>query len=205
MSATCVGEARKKYKCKYCGIAGDSKYNDANQREKYAYEFIHVHHLILDKHLQSRFFGGNRKMKFDIIIGNPPYQLNDGGGTGTSAIPIYQKFIQQAISLKPKFLTMIIPSKWFSGGKGLDDFRADMLNDKHIRQLVDFENFRDVFPTVDLAGGACYFLWDRDYNGDCLVVNATTTTQNKKVRPLNEFEFFVRSNQSVEIVKKIKN
>ena len=204
MPSTCVGDARKKYKCKYCGIAGDSKYNDANQREKYAYEFIHVNHLVLDKHLQNRFFGGNRKMKFDIIIGNPPYQLNDGGGTGTSAIPIYQKFIQQAISLRPKYLTMIIPSKWFSGGKGLDDFRADMLNDKHIRQLVDFENFRDVFPTVDLAGGACYFLWDRDYNGDCLVINATPTTQNKKVRPLNEFEFFVRSNQSVEIVKKIK-
>ena len=204
MLTTCVGDARKKYKCKYCGIAGDSKYNDANQREKYAYEFIHINHLVLEKHLQNRFFGGNRKMKFDIIIGNPPYQLNDGGGTGTSAIPIYQKFIQQAISLRPKYLTMIIPSKWFSGGKGLDDFRADMLNDKHIRQLVDFENFRDVFPTVDLAGGACYFLWDRDYNGDCLVVNATPTTQNKKKRPLNEFEFFVRSNQSVEIVKKIK-
>ena len=204
MPSTCAGEARKKYKCKYCGIAGDSKYNDANQREKYAYEFIHINHLVLDRHLQNRFFGGNRKMKFDIIIGNPPYQLNDGGGTGTSAIPIYQKFIQQAISLRPKYLTMIIPSKWFSGGKGLDDFRADMLKDKHIRQLVDFENFRDVFPTVDLAGGACYFLWDRDYNGDCLVVNATPTTQNKKVRPLNEFEFFVRSNQSVEIVKKIK-
>ena len=204
MSSTCVGDTRKKYKCKYCGIAGDSKYNDANQREKYAYEFIHINHLILEKHLQNRFFGGNRKMKFDIIIGNPPYQLNDGGGTGTSAIPIYQKFIQQAISLRPKYLTMIIPSKWFSGGKGLDDFRADMLKDKHISQLVDFENFRDVFPTVDLAGGACYFLWDRDYNGDCLVVNATSTAQDKKVRPLNEFEFFVRSNQSVEIVKKIK-
>lgn len=204
MPSTCKGDDRKKYKCK-CGLCADSKYNDANQREKYAYEFIHINKgLSLNVHLSKRFFGGNRNMKFDIIIGNPPYQLNDGGGTGTSAIPIYQKFVEQAISLQPRYLSMIIPSKWFSGGKGLDDFRANMLKDRHIKQLVDFENFRDVFPTVDLAGGACFFLWDREYNGDCLVVNATQTTRNEKVRPLNEFEFFVRSNESISIVKKIR-
>jgi len=205
MPSSCSDKDKKKYKCKYCGIAGDSKYNDANQREKYAYEFIHVNSgLSIDIHLGKRFFGGKKNMKFDIIIGNPPYQLNDGGGTGTSAIPIYQKFVSQAISLRPKYLSMIIPSKWFSGGKGLDDFRNDMLNDRHIKKLVDFENFRDVFPTVDLAGGACYFLWDREYDGDCLVVNATQKTKNEKIRPLNEFEFFVRSNESISIVKKIK-
>lgn len=204
MSTLCKGDARKKYKCEYCGISGASLYNDANQREKYAYEFIHVHKLPLLRYLQDKFFKGDRKMKFDIIIGNPPYQLNDGGGTGTSAIPIYHKFVQQAISLNPKYIAMIIPSKWFSGGKGLDDFRSEMLNDKHIKTLVDFENFRDVFPTVDLAGGACYFVWQQDYCDNCLVVNATPTITNKKMRPLNEFEFFIRSNESIEIVKKIK-
>lgn len=123
MPSSCSDEDKKKYRCKYCGINGASAYNDANQRETYAYEFIHFDEDELLKHLQDRFFGGNRNMKFDIIIGNPPYQLSDGGAQA-SARPIYQLFVQQAISLKPKYISMIMPSRWMTGGKGLDDFRS---------------------------------------------------------------------------------
>lgn len=202
MPRVCEEEAKKKYHCKHCGIGGDSKYNDVNQREKYAYEFIHVHHLNLRRHLQDRFLGGNRAMKFDIIIGNPPYQLDDGGA-GVSARPIYHLFIEQAKALNPKYLCMIIPARWYSGGKGLDDFRTSMLGDDRISKLVDFENFKDVFPTVDLAGGACYFLWDKDYHGKCEVTNWANGAANTVVRSLGEYETFIRQNRAVEIVDKV--
>lgn len=198
-----IAHTFKNGKCIFCGISENSKYNDKNQLETYAYEFIHFDNENILKHLQDRFFGGNRNMKFDVIIGNPPYQLNDGGGTGSSATPIYNKFVEQAILLNPSYISMIIPSKWFSGGKGLDDFRFKMLNDKHIKKLVDFENFKDVFPYVDLAGGACYFLWNKKYSGDCFVTNKNSNETKTKIRKLNEFDFFIRSNEAVDIVKKI--
>ena len=155
----------KTKKCEFCGIAHDSKYLDANQREKYAYEFIHVNHLVLEKHLQKRFFKGEKDMKFDIIIGNPPYQLADGGGmNGVSARPIYHKFVEQAISLKPRYLCMIIPSRWMTGGKGLDDFRDSCLKDKRFKVIHDYENDKEIFPTADIGGGVMYFLWDRNHN-----------------------------------------
>ena len=191
-------------KCEFCSISYDSKYLDKNQREKYAYEFIHVNKgLSLSVHLSKRFFGGNRNMKFDIIIGNPPYQLSDGG-SGPSASPIYNKFVEQAISLNPKYISMIIPSRWFAGGKGLDDFRDLMLKDRRIKSLTDYVNSADCFPNVDIAGGVCYFLWDRDYSGDCLVTTVRGKNKTVSKRPLNQFDIFIRSNESLSIIDKIE-
>ena len=144
-------------------------------------------------------------MKFDVIISNPPYHLNDGG-QGTSASPIYQLFVQQAQKLAPRYLSMIIPSRWFAGGKGLDSFRQSMLNDTRIKTLVDYENYKDVFPGLGgLAGGACYFLWDRDHHGPCQVTNKSLDSEITNERVLNEFDIFIRSNQALSIVHKVLN
>ena len=179
-------------KCKYCG-ASKSEYDRSPDLETHAYEFIHTDNL-------EKLFN----MKFDVIIGNPPYQLSDGGGTGSSAKPIYQLFVEQAKKLNPHYLSMIIPSRWFSGGKGLDNFRQDMLTDKHIRVLVDYDNFKDVFPGVDLAGGACYFLWDRDTEGKCRVTNFSGDLSSTTERYLDEYDTFIRSNQAINIVQKVQ-
>lgn len=183
-------------KCVFCG-ASEKEYG-AEKRgddlESHAYELIHT------TKPEDIF-----KMKFDVIIGNPPYQMSDGGGTGKSAKPIYQLFVEQAKKLNPRYLTMIIPSRWFAGGKGLDDFRRTMLTDQRIRTIVDYDNFKEVFPGVDLAGGACYFLWDREHTGKCKVTNISGKRQNTMVRALDEFETFIRQNQAIEIVRKIQN
>jgi site-specific DNA-methyltransferase (adenine-specific) len=141
-------------------------------------------------------------MKFDVIVGNPPYQLSDGGNS-RSAGPIYHKFVQQAKKLNPKYLTMILPARWYAGGKGLDDFRAEMLADKRIRKIVDFENSNDVFPGVDVAGGICYFLWDRDNKGLCELVNLIDGKQVKSERELNEFPILIRHSQAIPIIRKV--
>lgn len=178
-------------KCVFCG-ASEDQYDRGVTLETYAYEFIHT------TKLQELF-----KMKFDVIVGNPPYQLNDGG-YGKSAKPIYQFFISSAKKLNPRFLTMVIPSRWFTGGRGLEEFRQSMLLDRHIRKIVDYENFKDIFPGVDLAGGACYFLWDRDNEGACEVVNCSSDKDDEiAVRYLDEFDVFVRSNRALSIIRKI--
>lgn len=178
-------------KCLFCG-ASESEYERGDELETHAYEWIHT--------IKP---GEIFKMKFDVIISNPPYQLSDGGN-GKSAKPIYQLFVEQAKKLRPRYMTMIIPSRWFSGGKGLDDFRKTMLSDRHIRKLVDYENFKDVFPGVDLAGGASYFLWDRDNMGICEVVNFNQNTPTCVNRYLDEYEIFIRQNLAVEIVRKVQ-
>ena len=146
-------------------------------------------------------------MKFDVIVGNPPYQLNDGGGTGSSAIPIYDKFVQQAKKLNPRFLTMIIPSRWFTGGRELDEFRDEMLKDERIRVIHDFPKAGDCFPGVEIKGGVCYFLWERDNKGKCKI----HTHDGEKViseaeRPLLEkgAETFIRYNEAISILRKVQ-
>lgn len=206
MPSTVSEDDRKKYKCKYCGITADSRYVDPRQREQYAYELTHINRLVLQRHLAKRF---NRTsegtyMKFDIVIGNPPYQLQvNESGKGLGAIPIYQNFITQAKYLEPKYLCMIIPSRWFSGGVGLDDFRKDMLKDKHIKLIYDFTDSKDCFPGVDINGGVCFFLRDSSYTGDCTFTNVTNGAISTDVRRLDEFDIFIRKNDALSIVKKV--
>lgn len=178
-------------KCTYCG-ASQEVYDREDVLETYAYNFIHT-----DK--PEKIFN----MKFDVIVGNPPYQLSDGG-FGKSAAPLYHKFVQQAKKLEPKYLAMIIPSRWFAGGKGLDEFRNEMLNDRRIKTLVDYWDSTDCFPGVDIAGGICYFLWQNDYKGDCEVINIHRGNKSSSIRPLNDFETLVRFGAAVEVIKKVK-
>ena len=177
-------------KCIYCG-ASQEVYDREDVLETYAYNFIHT-----DK--PEKIFD----MKFDVIVGNPPYQLSDGG-FGKSAAPLYHKFVEQAKKLAPQYLIMIIPSRWFAGGKGLDDFRKGMLNDKRIRKIVDFENANDVFPGVDIAGGICYFLWEKDHQGECEIINVVNNVETQSNRPLNEFPTLIRNSNAVPIIRKV--
>ena len=181
-------------KCAYCG-ANAKEYKRTDDLETHAYEFIHTTK-------PEEIFN----MKFDVIIGNPPYQLSSGGGgkgSGT-AIPIYDKFVEQAKKLKPRFLSMIIPARWYSGGRGLDGFRQNMLSDKHMIKLVDFFDSKDCFPGVDVAGGICYFLWSRDTTSDeCIVENHFNQKVSTEKRALDEYDIFIRNNLAIDIVKKV--
>lgn len=143
------------------------------------------------------------RLKFDAIVGNPPYQLPDGGNK-SSAIPIYQMFVSQAIEINPQYTSMIMPAKWYSGGRNLDSFRAMMLKDNRISTLHDFSDSNECFEGVDIAGGLCYFLWDRDYNGDCTVVNHHNGEISSTVRNLNTDEIFVRNGKALPIIAKVK-
>jgi len=180
----------KKGRCVYCG-ANEKNLERGSELETHAYQFIHT------KNPEDIF-----KMNFDVIVGNPPYQLSDGG-FGRSASPIYNKFVLQAEKLSPRYLTMIIPSRWFGGGKGLDEFRRHMLNDDRIRKIVDFEDSSEVFPGVSVAGGICYFLWERDYKGPCEIVNMHNGVDAVSTRHLNEFSTFIRHSQAVPIIRKL--
>jgi len=183
-------------RCEFCRAAR-SEYARGRSLESHAYFFIHSNDL--QEHLNS-IFGGN--MHFDVIIGNPPYQLSDGG-FGASASPIYHLFIEQAKSLDPRYIAMVIPAKWYSGGKGLDQFRGTMLNDRRIRYIADFSDSRDAFSGVDVAGGVCYFLWDRENPGICTVESFRDGKNFCSERELNEFDAFVRDNRAVEIIHKV--
>lgn len=186
-------------RCAYCG-AGQRTFERDEGLETHAYAFIHTNDI---KARIDEIFGGD--MQFDVIIGNPPYQLDDGG-FGASALPIYNKFVDQAKALEPRYLTMVVPSRWLFGGRGLDDFRKAMLTDSRIRKLVDYPDSREVFPSVDVAGGICYFLWDRDNPGDCRVVEFERGDEfSEAVRPLLEggAEVFIRSNRALPILRKV--
>lgn len=181
-------------KCKYCG-ASQAVYDRGSEAEQYAYMFIHTDN-------PKQFFGN---MKFDVIIGNPPYQLSDGGAQA-SAKPIYQLFVEQALRLKPRYLSMIIPARWYSGGKGLNEFRDNMLKDKHISHLVDYFDSTECFPGVDLSGGVCFFLWNHDYSGPCHIRSIINGKETQTTRYLLEKgdDSFVRFNAAVGIWHKVK-
>jgi site-specific DNA-methyltransferase (adenine-specific) len=186
-------------KCRYCG-ASKKTLDRGDGLETHAYAFIHANEI---KTRIGEIFGGN--MQFDVIIGNPPYQLDDGG-FGTSAAPIYQLFVEQAKKLEPRFLSMIIPSRWFAGGKGLDEFREAMLKDDRLREINDYLSAADVFPGVGLKGGVCYFLWERDNRGQCRVsTHFKDWPVSTATRPLLEkgADVFIRLNEGLSILKKV--
>lgn len=178
-------------RCVYCG-ASQEVYDRGGELESHAYRFIHTDN---PKKLYPN-------MKFDVIIGNPPYQLSDGGN-GASAKPIYHLFVEQAKKLKPRYLSMIMPSRWFVGGKGLDTFRSTMLADRHILQIVDYENSNEIFPGVDVAGGICYFLWDRDKEGKCRFISMADNIATESIRYLNQYPILIRQSKAIPIVEKI--
>ena len=171
-------------------------YDCSEEMERHAYQFIHTDN-------PQKLYPN---MKFDVIIGNPPYQLNVGIEKENYAIPIYHKFIEQAKKLKPSYLTMIIPARWYAGGRGLDEFRDDMLQDNRIAVIHDYPESADCFPNVEIQGGVCYFLWDSKHKGDCLITtHANNISEITMQRPLLEdgSKTFVRYNQSVSIVRKV--
>jgi len=177
-------------RCVFCG-ANQAGYDRGEDLETHAYEFIHTENA-------EEIFS----MKFDVIIGNPPYQLSDAGeSTGSS--PIYNRFVEQAKKLKPRYLTMIIPSRWFAGGKGLDEFRDTMLHDKRISHLVDYPIASDVFPGVKVIGGVCFFLWERDREGRCSVTTHMGDMTDTMERSLGQFDTFVRFNKAISILEKV--
>lgn len=158
--------------------------------------------------LKGSFWGKDVKnMRFDAIVGNPPYQESDGGGgSGRSASSIYPYFFKQSIELKPDYISMIMPSRWFNGGKGLDDFRASMLSDSHISRIVDFCDSKYCFPTSDIAGGICYLLWDKKYSGKCLMKNVLKNGATfSDMRILNEYPVLVSNNRAIHIIRKVLN
>lgn len=186
-------------KCKYCG-ASQKALDRGEGLETHAYAFIHTHDI---RARVAELFGDD--MQFDVIIGNPPYQLNDGG-YGTSAAPIYNEFVDQAKKLAPRLLAMIIPSRWFAGGKGLDEFRESMLTDDRLRSIDDYLSASDVFPDGAGKGGVCYFLWDRDNPGPCRVsTHFKDWPVTAATRPLLEpgADVFIRFNEGLSILKKV--
>lgn len=181
-------------KCKYCGVK-QSIFDRDSELEQYAYMFIHS-----DK--PQQFFDN---MKFDVIIGNPPYQMVTAGSVESQSTPIYNKFVEQCIKISPRYICTITPARWLNGGFGLDSFRSEMLNCHNICILHDYLDSEECFPGVDISGGVCYFLWDRNYTGNCNVFTHRNKTVTNAYRPLLErgIDTFIRQNEAVEIFKKV--
>lgn len=184
-------------KCKYCG-APRVLFDRGGEFENHAYSFIHTDNI--KTHLRE-LFGGD--MQFDVIIGNPPYQMTGGAG-GTSDSSIYHLFVEQAIRLEPSYVSMVVPSRWMAGGRGMDEFRADMLSCGKLAEIVDYPVSKDVFPGVEVKGGIGYFLWDKSHHGH---TNVTTVRGGETIGPvprdLSEFDVFVRDPRAIEILHKV--
>jgi site-specific DNA-methyltransferase (adenine-specific) len=184
-------------KCRYCS-APRSIFDRESELETHAYAFIHTDDI---KARIAELFGGN--MQFDVIIGNPPYQMRGGAG-GSSDSSIYQLFVQQALGLGSRYAVFVTPSRWMAGGRGLDEFRAKMLDGGHIRSLTDFSDSGEAFPGVQIKGGICYFLWDASHSGTCdvtRVVGGEEQVQHR--RQLGEFDVFVRDERALGILRKV--
>ena len=188
-------------KCRYCG-ANQRDYDRGEDLETHAYAFIHADDI---RTRMSEIFGGD--MQFDVIIGNPPYQLGQSGGesVGGFAMPIYQKFVEAAKSLDPRYVVMITPSRWFAGGRGLDEYRSDMLSDKRMRVLVDFPDPSEAFPGIQIKGGVSYFLWDSSWDDVCTVstIHGGIPTSPPMKRRLGDYDVLVRRNEAVPILEKV--
>lgn len=186
-------------KCRYCGASKEAL-DRGDDRETHAYAFIHADDL---KTRLDKMFGGN--MQFDVIIGNPPYQLDDGG-YGTSAAPIYQLFVERALELDPRYAVFVTPSRWMAGGKGLDKYRERMLSDKRLRSIVDYPKLYEAFPGVKIRGGISYFLWDHGYKGPCEIQTIWDgqPTGPAVKRHLDTYDILVRRNEAVPILEKVR-
>lgn len=183
-------------------------YSDTSVNAHYFEDLINMMknkpELFTNKVLKTSYWKkeGLTKMKFDAVVGNPPYQLQYSDGSGC-ATPLYNHFINQSKTLNSRYLSMIIPARWYTGGKALDEFRNDMIRDKSIIKLFDYGNSQDVFRGVDIAGGVCYFLRDREYEGDCEVINHTREGRYTAKRSLGEFDIFVRDSKAIDIIHKV--
>ncbi len=185
-------------KCKFCGASKEAL-DRGEGMETHAYAFIHTNNV---QAWLSQLFGED--MQFDVIIGNPPYQLDDGG-FGTSAAPIYQMFVEQALALEPRYAVFVTPSRWMTGGKGLDKFREQMLSDKRLRNIVDYPKLYEAFPGVKIRGGISYFLWDGAYQGPCQfqTIWDGQPTGSAVARYLDAYDVLVRRNEAVPILEKV--
>ncbi len=192
-------------RCVHCGAA-QSEYDRADAFESHAYQFIHhatpPRHCERSEAIHPTALQELLNMKFDVIIGNPPYQMATGGAQ-SQATPIYHRFVQQAKKLTPNYVVMITPSRWFAGGMGLDGYREEMLSDRRISKIVDYSLSTDCFPGVDIAGGVSFFIWDRLYKGLCEYTFIDGNSSSTKLRQLNEYSVFVRNNNALSIIKKV--
>lgn len=146
---------------------------------------------------------GKRAMKFDFVIGNPPYQ-EETEGAGRQAKPLYNLFFEQTKKMDPQAISLIVPSRWFAGGMGLDEFRSNMMKEHKLKYLVDYVNAKDCFPNASISGGVCYFLWDKNYCGECAFTNINGKEKNTMTRNLDEFPVLVRYNEAVIIIHKVQ-
>ncbi|MBR6375161.1 MAG: Eco57I restriction-modification methylase domain-containing protein [Alloprevotella sp.] len=182
-------------KCKYCG-ASQAVYDRGPEAEQYAYMFIHTDN-------PNQFF---KNMKFDVIIGNPPYQLTDGGGVGDAAKPIYNLFIEASINISPRYLALIVPSRWMKGGRGLENFRNKFITDTRLKIIVDYEDASNCFSGLHIDGGVCYFLWDKDYKGKALYIyHGLNEYKSESIRFLKTpfSDTVIRDNRQIPILEKI--